>query len=132
MKWKIFQSPITLAVVLIYTVSTFYFYFPNLLSYTNELIWDKKKTYKILASSNIDHGQCGFSLKKYLMEHAATKFPGSTPQAGNFILGINDYLDLKGSRNFVWLKNFEPYGHVNHCFLLFRITETDLLQKHLK
>lgn len=131
-KWKMITPKIVLAVTILYSVATFYFYFPNLISYTNELIWDKKMAYKVLASANIDHGQCGLSLKKYLAENVATKFPGNTPQAGNFILGINDYLDLKGKGNYTWLKNFEPYGHVNHCFLLFRITETDLLKKHLK
>jgi hypothetical protein len=132
MNWKLFQSKIALVAVLLYSLVTFYFYFPNLLSYTNELIWDKKNAYKVLASTNIDHGQCNMALNKYLANHTEVKWPESAPQAGEFILGINDYLDLKITGKYTWLKNFEPYDHVDHCYLLFRITETDLLQKHLK
>jgi hypothetical protein len=130
--WKLFQSKMVLAMVILYSLATFYFYFPNLLSYTNELIWNKKNAYKILASTNIDHGQCGYSLKKYLTKHPDVKYPPSTPEPGVFIVGINNYLDLKGTGEHAWLKNFEPYDHVNHCYLLFRITEEDLLQKRLK
>lgn len=132
MNWKLFQSKITLALIVLYSLMTFYFYFPNLISYTNEMIWDKKYAYKVLASSNIDHGQCNIALNKYLANHAEVKWPGSIPQPGNFILGINEYLDLKGTGKYTWLRNFKPYDHLDHCYLLFRVTETDLLQKHLK
>jgi hypothetical protein len=131
-KWKLFQSRITLIVVVVYSLVTFYFYFPNLLSYTNELIWDKKNAYKVLASTNIDHGQCNIALTDYLANHTDVKWPGSLPGAGEFILGINEYLDLKMTGKYTWLRNFEPYDHVDHCYLLFRVTEADLLQKHLK
>jgi Dolichyl-phosphate-mannose-protein mannosyltransferase len=132
MKWKFFRSKIAWTVVVLYSLATFYFYFPNLLSYTNELIWNKKNAYKVLASTNIDHGQCYFGLTKYLAKHAEVKWPDSSPQAGEFILGINDYLDLKMTGKYVWLRNFEPVDHLDHCYLLFRVTETDLLQKKLK
>ena len=101
--------------IIVYSLATFYFYFPNLLSYTNELIWNKKNAYKILASTNIDHGQCGYSLKNYLNNHPGTKFPTSYPEPGEFIVGINNYLDLKGTGEHAWLRNFEPYDHVSHC-----------------
>ena len=132
MNRKLFQSKIILPVVLLYSLATFYFYFPNLLSYTNELIWDKKNAYKVLASTNIDHGQCNIALKKYLATHTEVKWPGSSPGAGDFILGINDYLDLRSTGKFTWLQDFAPYDHVDHCYLLFRVTESDLFQKHLK
>ena len=130
-EWKIVKPGIIL-VMMIYGLATFYFYFPNLLSYTNELIWNKTNAYKVLASTNIDHGQGGIAMKKYLAKHPTIKWPGATPEAGEFIVGINDYLDLKEKGEHEWLKNFEPYDHVNHCYLLFRITEKDLQEKHLK
>lgn len=132
LNWKIFQSKICLTLIIVYSLATFYFYFPNLLSYTNELIWDKKNAYKVLASSNIDHGQSNFALTKYMADHPEIKWPGSAPQAGEFILGVNNYLDLYVTGKYTWLRNFEPYNHVDHCYLLFRVTEKDLLQKNLK
>ena len=130
--WKLFKSKAVLPVAVLYSLVTFYTYFPNLLSYTNEMIWGKKDAYKILASTNIDHGQCGYSLKKYLRNHPEVKFPTKKPEAGEFIIGINNYLDLKATGENAWLQHFEPYDHVNHCYLLFKVTETDLLQKRLK
>jgi len=131
-KWKVLQSKIVFAMLLLYSLATFYFYFPNLLAYTNELIWNKKNAYKVLASANIDHGQCNFALKRYMANHPEIKWPDLSPAPGYFILGINDYLDLKGTGTYAWLKNFEPYDHVDHCYLLFKVNEADLLQKHLK
>ena len=130
--WKLFRTRTALPVVILYGLTTFYFYFPNLLSYTNELIWDKKNAYKILASTNIDHGQCGYSLKKYLNKHPLVRFPTNNPEPGEFIVGINNYLDLKSTGESAWLRNFEPFDHVSHCYLLFKVTETDLIQKRLK
>ncbi len=130
--WKLFGSKAAIPIVVLYSLVTFYSYFPNLLSYTNEMIWGKKDAYKILASTNIDHGQCGYSLKKYLSRHPRVKFPTNQPEEGEFIIGINSYLDLKVTGESTWLQNFEPYDHVSHCYLLFKVTESDLLQKHLK
>lgn len=129
--WRIVKPGITL-LLMIYSIATFYLYFPNLLSYTNELIWNKTKAYKVLASTNIDHGQGGIAMKKYLAKHPNIKWPAALPEAGEFIVGINDYLDLKEKKEHEWIRNFEPYDHVNHCYLLFRITEKDLIEKHLK
>jgi len=131
-KWKFFRSKIVLTLMILYSIATFYFYFPNLLSYTNELIWNKTNAYKVLASSNIDHGQGGYTVKKFLSTHPNVKWPGAIPEAGEFIVGINDYLDLKQKKEHAWLNKFEPYDHVNYCYLLFRITEKDLAEKKLK
>jgi len=132
MTWKIFRSGLSKVILVLYSLATYYFYFPNLISYTNELIWKKENAYKVLASSNIDSYQSAGYLAKYLSMHPEIKIADDTAKAGVFVLGINDYLDLKGSGQFGWLRNFEPYGHINHCYLLFRITETDLIEKKLK
>jgi hypothetical protein len=129
--WRIVKPRITL-LLMIYSIATFYFYFPNLLSYTNELIWNKTKAYKVLASTNIDHGQGGIAMKKYLAKHPNIKWPAALPEAGEFIVGINNYLDLKEKKEHEWIRDFEPFDHVNHCYLLFRIMEKDLIEKHLK
>lgn len=117
--------------VMLYSLATFYLYFPNLLSYTNELIWNKTNAYRVLASTNIDHGQGGFALKRYLDKHPGTRWPGQSPEEGNFIVGINDYLDLKQKNEHNWLNQFQPYDHVNHCYLLFHITQQELEAKKL-
>lgn len=130
--WKISWRRYALPVVAIYSLVTFYSFLPNLLSYTNELIWQKKNAYKVLASSNINYGQGHYSLMNFLSAHPAYKEPGAIPMAGNYVVSINDYLDLYDRKKHAWLNNFAPDDHVNHCYLLFSITEKDLLDKNLK
>jgi hypothetical protein len=128
-KWKISRSWIARWLFVGYTLVTFYSYFPNLLAYTNELLWNKTRVYKVLASANIDVGQARYSMETYLKKNPGCRIPGSLPAAGHFILGINDYLDLKQTGRYTWIQDFEPYSHVNHCYLLFDIREQDLVKK---
>jgi hypothetical protein len=53
------------AVILtVYSLVGFYFYFPNLISYTNEFIVNKTNAYKIMADCSIDYGQGNYALEK--------------------------------------------------------------------
>jgi hypothetical protein len=129
--WKIFRPVIMRVVLVVYSAGSFYFYFPNLLAYTNEMLWNKTKVYKTIASANIDMGQAGYSLQKHLQLHPETGIPGDEPAPGEYIFGINEYLDLKQTGRAAWLRKFEPYSHVNHCYLLFHITRQDLETNNL-
>ena len=124
--WK--GKRIWLALVLLYGMATYYFYFPNLIAYTNELIPDKKNVYRIFASSNIDHGQCGYYLREFMEKNKEVKWAPADPHSGDFIIGINDYLDLKQTGKYEWLRRYRPSGHVHHCYLRFTVSEKDLRQ----
>jgi 4-amino-4-deoxy-L-arabinose transferase-like glycosyltransferase len=111
----------------VYSITTFYFYFPNLISYTNEFIPDKKSAYKVFADTNLDYGQGAIAADRYLKEHKDVKYADSLPSAGKFITGVNHYLGLDGTdSSFAWIKNFKPVGHVDHSYLLFDIKEEEL------
>lgn len=115
--------------LIIYSVATFYFYFPNLISYTNEMIIDKKNTYKVFADSNLDFGQGWFTIEQYLKKHPDVKMASTEPAEGKFVLGINDYLDLNQTGNHAWLSMFKPTSHIDFCFLYFDISAEDLKSK---
>ena len=127
--WNRSAKKIAFGLFALYSIATFYFYFPNLISYTNELILDKKNAYRVLADSNIDYGQGNFSAFKFIAKHKDVKLADTIPAAGKFIIGVDYYLDLNGSGKFLWLKKFKPVGHVNHCYLLFDIKKADLEKK---
>ena len=112
-----FLQGITIA----YSLITYYYFFPNLISYSNELIPVKKNAYKIMADSNIDFGQGWITLRKYLDEHPDTHIIPAEPKAGKFVIGINDYLDLKGDHRYSWIYDVKPDGQIDHCFLLFNV-----------
>lgn len=114
------------SITILYTLITFYYFFPNLISYTNEFILPKRNAYKIIASSNIDYGQCRECLVNYQEKHPEVKTPGGIHKPGTYIIGINYYLDLEGKGRYTWLQKYPPYSHVNHCLLLIRVPEVNL------
>jgi len=104
--------------LVVYSLATYYYFFPNLISYSNELIPVKKNAYKIMADSNLDFGQGWYTLQQYLKSHPDIQIIGDKPQDGKFVIGVNDYLDLKNNNKYYWLYNVKPAKHIDHCFLL--------------
>lgn len=124
--WNPKMKKAAIVIFVTWSVAGFYFYFPNLLSYTNEFILNKKNAYKIMADCNLDFGQCEFAIKKYLSQHVDVKLADSIPRPGKFVLGVNYYLDIYDNNKLGWLKHFRPIGHIDHCYLLFEVKEEDL------
>lgn len=113
----------------LYTLCTYYYFFPNLIAYTNELIPVKRNAYKIMADSNLDFGQGWYSLEKYLKTHTDVQIIGDNPQDGKFVIGVSDYLNLKNDNKYSWLYNLKPITQIDHCFLLFEVKSIDLNSK---
>ena len=124
--WFQKRSKFVGSLIIAYSLFTYYLFFPNLISYSNELIIPKKNAYKVMADSNLDYGQGTIAANKFLAKNKDVKIADTVPAFGKFILGVNYYLDLKGDHKFLWLKNFKPVAHVNHCYLLFDIKIEDL------
>jgi len=110
---KLFSS-----LAIIYSLATYYYFFPNLISYSNELIPIKKDAYKVMADSNLDFGQGWYALEKYLKSHPEVRIIGTKPEQGKFVIGVNDYLDLNGDHKYSWVYDVKPDEQINHCFLL--------------
>jgi len=107
--------------LIVYSLATYYYFFPNLISYSNELIPVKKNAYKVMADSNLDFGQAKYDLEKYLKEHPDDQVITSEYKQGTFVIGVNDYLDLKDDHKYSWLSKYEPDEQIDHAYLLFRI-----------
>lgn len=112
--------------LVVYSLATYYFFFPNLISYSNELILKKKNAYKVMADSNLDFGQGWYAVKKYLAANPEVRLISNTPEEGKFVIGVNYYLDLKGEHDFPWIYDLKPVTQIGHCFLLFEVKSSDL------
>jgi large-conductance mechanosensitive channel len=108
-------------ILIAYSLITYYYFFPNLISYSNELIPVKKDAYKLMADSNLDFGQGWIALRKYLDEHPDVHIIPHEFKPGTFVMGVNDYLDLRGDHEYSWIYDIKPDEQIDHCFLLFRI-----------
>ena len=107
---------------------------PNIIAYTNELLWNKTKVYHIIRDSSLDYGQADKWVNAFLKNNPTYKRPANLPDTGKFVLNIGAlFADRDGERNNVtWLpKNFEPVGNYRFNILLFSITEDDLKKKGL-
>jgi len=107
--------------ILVYSLATYYYFFPNLISYSNELIPVKKNAYKVMADSNLDFGQAKYTVEKYFKEHPDVQIITPEYKQDTFVIGVNDYLDLKGDHKYSWLAKYKPDEQIDHAYLLFRI-----------
>ena len=99
-------------------------YHRHYLSYFNELVWDRKMAYKILADSNLDWGQSQRYLEDYLLDHPESIFQPEQPTPGTIIVGVNNLVGVfsKGYTQFEWLrKNFEPIDHIGYSYLVYYV-----------
>lgn len=101
---------------------------PHYLSYFNELVPDRKMTYKILSDSNIDLGQNWYWVERWLERHPAAIVEPDGPTAGTIVVGVNNYTGVINGDWFAWLRGLgkEPVGHVAYSYLVFEVTPEDL------
>jgi len=122
-----------IAVLTCYSLISFYYFFPHLLPYTNELITDKKMAYKILGAANLDYNQATKDLVAYLNKNPEVHYAPEEPGAGKFIISINDLLGLDQKKDYGWLRNnFKPVNHLVFTYLIFDISNEGLVNKKLK
>ncbi|HEY0432625.1 MAG TPA: phospholipid carrier-dependent glycosyltransferase [Chitinophagaceae bacterium] len=120
-------SSAVLALGLISSVSSFYFYLPNFLAYTNELIPDKKIAYRVLGSSNLDFNQASGALTSYLRSHPDTRYAPLEPSPGRFVISVRDLLGLRDGHSYEWLRTrFSPVDHLRFTYLIFDISASDV------
>jgi hypothetical protein len=123
---QLWRKQILASALALYSVITFYYYYPNLIAYSNEFIWQKRNAYKIMADSNLDYGQGHILAQRYIAKHPDTHFADTIPTAGKQLLRVSSYLDLANENKYAWLKRFKPVSHVAHSYLLFDIKPADI------
>ncbi len=123
--WKSFsaRARVGVAALAAYLVISVLSYFPHYIAYFNELVWDRKMAYKILADSNLEWGQSRNYLVKYLAEHPEAVFSPGRPQPGKLVVRVNDLVGIFRPGEYRWLReNFEPSEHLAHCYLIYNVT----------
>ncbi len=114
----------------IYLVASVASYFPNYLSYFNEIVYDRNQAYRYLADSNIDWGQNKAELADFLAQHPDYKFEPTVPTSGTIVVGVNELVGVVGKpEDFKWLReNFSPVGNFRYSYLIYNISPQDLAQ----
>ena len=121
-------AAVALCSAVAYLVLSVLSYYPHFLPYFNELVWDRRLAYKILADSNLDWGQHGWYVEQYMATHPGVIDEPDRPTAGTIIVDVNSLTGVVGRPEiFRWLReNFEPVRHVAHATLVFEVSAADL------
>jgi hypothetical protein len=126
-----FALPITWLLFAYMIISTA-FYFPNFIAYTNEFILDKKNVFRTLCDASVDYGQNDNALQNYILQHANTKLPGTTPAAGKYIVPMSQLIQTSSSPDHSWLLQFDPVSHYKYTLLIFDISQKNIDQLQQK
>ncbi len=103
-------------------------YYPHFLPYFNELVWDRRQAFRVLADSNLDWGQYGLYLEDYRAGHPGTVFEPDKPAPGTILVRVNKLTGVTGDpERFRWLReHFNPTEHIAHGILVYRVNPADL------
>lgn len=111
----------------VYLVASVMSYFPHYLSYFNELVWDRKMAYKVLADSNIDWGQNEWYLQQYRNKNPEVILRPNGPVKGKFIVSVNELVGIFSRYKYQWVRdNLEPVGHIGYSYLIYELTADDV------
>ena len=116
------RSKCAVVLLMVWLVASVLSYFPHYLSYVNELVWDRKNAYKILADSNIDWGQNKWYLAQYIKENPDVRVSPPSPRAGKVVVSVNDLTGVLNPERYRWLReNFEPVDHIAYSYLVYNV-----------
>lgn len=110
-------------------------YFPNLIAYTNEILWDKKNAFRKIRDSSIDYGQNENSTTVYLAVHPDVQIPPNSAKPGKYVVQMVELLDegpVSPKKKYLWLLDFEPVDHYKYTMFIFNISAEDIASQQQK
>jgi len=117
---------LTLVLTALYLVISVLYYWRNYFPYTNEFISDKTFAYKYVGASNLEFHQGGIFAADFLRKHPDVHWAGTIPGVGNYLIRVDDYLDIWSLHQYDWITGIRPYGQVGFSNLLIHVRDSDL------
>jgi hypothetical protein len=123
LRYHLKYIPVALLVYMIISVA---FYFPYLLSYSNEFVINKSTAFHKLRDGSIDYGHNTSSYNQFLKENKDYQPPPVSPAPGKYIVKASQLMDLKTQPDHSWLNAHTPVDHYQFSMFLFHITQADI------
>ena len=102
-------------------------YYPQMIPYMNEWVFDRKLAYKILADSNLDWGQNANIVAQFLKNNPDVTLNPVAPVAGRILVNVNVLVGVPRQDHMLWLRSrYTPVSHVAYGDLLFVVPASDL------
>lgn len=111
-----------------YLALSVFSYYPHFIPYFNELVIDRRQAYTVLADSNLEWGQAGWYVQRYMEAHPQAVLEPGEETAGTLLVSPNSLLGISTKPiTYEWLReNYEPVGTIAHSYLIFEVPEADL------
>jgi hypothetical protein len=104
-------------------------YYPHMIPYMNEWVYDRKLAYKILADSNLDWGQNAWIVEDFLKKNPDVIENPAAPVVGRILVSANllNGIPRPAPNQMFWLRSrYDPVAHVGYAHLLFAVPASDL------
>jgi len=102
-------------------------YYPNMIAYMNEWVFDRKQSYRILVDSNLDFGQEGDFVHEFLIRNPDVVLDPERPTAGRVLVSVNRLVgEFHGYEPMPWLLRYHPIDRVGYGHLLFIVPANDI------
>jgi 4-amino-4-deoxy-L-arabinose transferase-like glycosyltransferase len=115
------------AALAVWLVGSVLSYYPHYIPYFNEIVWDRKQSYRYLSDSNVDWGQGEWYLARWREQHPEARVEPREPRAGRIVVGVSKLTGVFNPPRYRWLReNFRPVDHVAYAYLVFDVPEERL------
>ena len=102
-----------------YAAVSVLWYAPHLIPYTNELVWDKKTAFRVLADSNLDWNQAEWVVRDYVRLHPEVAYAPLQPTTGRVVASMNILSGILWPEQYRWLRErCRPVGHIAYAQVL--------------
>ncbi len=124
---KPLRARVLLGLLLLWMCVSMMSYFPNMIPYMNEWVFDRRQSYKILVDSNLDFGQDGDIVHEFLERNPDVILDPQKPQPGRILVSVNRLVgEWHGYEPMFWLLRYKPVAQVGYGHLLFVIPARDI------
>jgi len=115
------KKRLTLIALLLYAAISVFSYFPQMIPYMNELVIDRRYSWKILADSNLSWGQNEDVVARFLRANPDVKLNPHDPVTGRVLVNANSLVGVNPIWNSTWLLKFPPQSYIGYAHLLYMI-----------
>jgi len=119
----------TLAVLLIWLGLSTFSYYPHMIPYMNEWLFDRRLSYRIVADSNIDWGQNMGVVQKFLKANPDVVLDPDLPVSRRVLLSADRLVGVapKDKPPLTWALHLKPTAHVGYAHFLFEIPASEVV-----
>ncbi len=119
---------IALSLLLLWVCGSTMSYYPNLIPYMNEWVFDRRQAYKILVDSNLDFGQEGGIIQDFLARNPDVVLDPEKAVPGRVLVTVNRLVgEWHGYEPMFWLLRYKPITRVGYGHLLFIVPAKDIV-----